>query len=117
MAAVALTVASLVTRAAPAEPDTAAGQEFMAAMQRVRQHAPEPPDSPALEAYVLHDYLVAARLRRDVQSNPNDALDTTVDEFLKAHGAQPVARPCAANGWQALPIVNAGTGSYPAPSM
>jgi hypothetical protein len=93
MAAVALTLAALVTRAAPAEPDTAAGQEFMAAMQRVRQHVPEPPDSPALEAYVLHDYLVAARLRRDVQSNPNDALDTTVDEFLKAHGAQPVARP------------------------
>ena len=93
MAAVALTLASLVTRAAPAEPDTAAGQEFMAAMQRVRQRAPEPPDSPALEAYVLHDYLVAARLRRDVQSNPNDSVDTTVDEFLKAHGAQPVARP------------------------
>jgi soluble lytic murein transglycosylase len=65
----------------------------MAAMQRVRQRAAEPPDSSALEAYVLHDYLVAARLRRDVQSNPSGPLDNTVDEFLKIHGTQPVARP------------------------
>ncbi len=88
-----LTLPSAVTHAAPAAPDTAVGLEFMAAMQRVRLHAPEPPDSPALDAYVLHDYLVAARLRRDVQANANDALDTTVDEFLKSRGAQPVTRP------------------------
>jgi soluble lytic murein transglycosylase len=67
-------------------------QEFMAAMQRIRQNLPEPPDSPALEAYVIHDYLVAARLRRDLAGIPGEAEDASVDAFLRAHAAQPVAR-------------------------
>jgi len=62
----------------------------MAAMQRVRQRLPEAPDSPALEAYVLHDYLVAARLRRDVAVNPSDDLDVVIEAFLRAHAGQPV---------------------------
>ena len=66
--------------------------EFIAAMQRVRQHAPEPPESPELQHYVIHDYLVAARLRRDLALNPSEDLDTTVDTFLHAHTGQPVAR-------------------------
>jgi soluble lytic murein transglycosylase len=65
-------------------------QDFMAAMQRVRQRLPETPDSPALEAYVLHDYLVAARLRRDVAVNPGDDLDVVIDAFLRVHAGQPV---------------------------
>ena len=65
-------------------------QEFIAAMQRVRQRLPETADSPALEAYVIHDYLVAARLRRNVADNPTAELDDTVDAFLRLHGAQPV---------------------------
>ena len=90
--ALALVLTAMASVAAPAEPDMAAAQDFMAAMQRVRQRTAEPADSPALEAYVIHDYLVAARLRRDVQLNPNDSLDTTVDEFLRTHGTQPVTR-------------------------
>ncbi len=63
----------------------------MAAMQRVRLHQPDLPDSPALEGYAIHDYLVAARLRRDLglKSDENDA---TIDAFLHEHAAQPVAR-------------------------
>ena len=74
----------------PAQDD--ARPEFMAAMQRLRQHLPDLPDSPALDAYVIHDYLVAARLRRDLAASPGDDLDTTIDAFLQAHAGQPVGR-------------------------
>lgn len=67
-------------------------QEFMAAMQRVRQHQPEPPDSAALEAYPIHDYLVAARLRRDLATQANEALDDAIDAFLTSRASLPVAR-------------------------
>src|SRR5579864_2301289 len=63
------------TSPASADPD-GTRQAFVAALQRVRLNLPETPDSPALEAYALHDYLVAARLRRDLQGQPGDALDT-----------------------------------------
>jgi soluble lytic murein transglycosylase len=66
--------------------------EFMAAMQRVRQRTPEQPDSPALQAYVIYDYLVAARFRRDLDLKPGEDLDTAIDTFLQAHTGQPVAR-------------------------
>src|SRR5580700_222113 len=75
-------------------PPTTAGdlestrQAFVAAMQRVRLHLPETPDSPALEAYAIHDYLVAARLRRDLSKAPADALDTAIEAFLQAHVGQ-----------------------------
>jgi soluble lytic murein transglycosylase len=65
--------------------------EFMAALQRIRQHLPEPADSPALEAYVIHDYLLAARLRRDLADIPSDALDASIDGFMRVHAGQPVA--------------------------
>jgi len=71
----------------PAAPVVA---EFIAAMQRVRQHVPEPPDSPALAGYVIHDYLVAARLRRDLAMSPAEDLDDRIDAFIKAHAGQPV---------------------------
>ena len=67
-------------------------QQFIAAMQRVRQRATEPPDSPALDSYVIHDYLVAARLRRDLAGKPGEDLDAAVDAFLHDHAGQPVAR-------------------------
>jgi len=66
--------------------------EFMAATQRIRQRAPEPPDSPALQAYVIYDYLVAARFRRDLELKPGADLDAAIDTFLQAHTGQPVAR-------------------------
>jgi soluble lytic murein transglycosylase len=66
--------------------------QFIAAMQRVRSNLPEPPDSPALQAYAIYDYLVAARLRRNLALTPGDQMDQTIDEFLNAHAGQPVGR-------------------------
>ena len=77
---------------APPSTQQAPREEFLAAMQRVRLNLPEPPDSAALRNYSIYEYLLAARLRRDLSSAPNDALDTAVDGFLRAHSAQPVAR-------------------------
>ncbi len=75
---------------APALPAIARAS-FIEAMQRVRTGLPEPPDPPALKNYPIFDYLVAARLRRDLGATSNDALDTAVDAFLRAHAGQPVA--------------------------
>src|SRR5580692_7631298 len=66
-------------------------QAFVAAMQRIRMNLPDTPDSPALEAYAIHDYLVAARYRRDLVNKPDDALDAAIDAFLQAHAGLPVA--------------------------
>ena len=71
--------------------DDTARLQFTAAMQRVRQHAAEPPDSKALQSYVIYDYLVAARLRGELAANPGDSLDGGIDAFLRAHAGQPVA--------------------------
>ena len=76
----------------PAAAREAGAQEFIAAMQRVRDRVPEPPDSPLLVGYVLHDYLTAARLRRDLLLIPSDTLDEAIDSFLRAHAGQPVSR-------------------------
>jgi soluble lytic murein transglycosylase len=84
--------------AAPAKGTTAAAdqdavrQAFVAAMQRIRLQQPDTPDSPALQAYALHDYLIAARLRRDLTQKPGNDLDAVIDEFLQSHAGQPVAR-------------------------
>jgi soluble lytic murein transglycosylase len=59
-------------------------------MQRIRLHQPEPADSPALEAYAIHDYLIAARLRRDLALKPGEDLDAAIDAFQKAHLGEPV---------------------------
>jgi soluble lytic murein transglycosylase len=74
-----------------ADPD-GARQEYVAAMQRVRLNLPETPDSSALEAYAIHDYLVAARFRRDLIKKPDEGLDTAIDVFLQARAGQPVTR-------------------------
>jgi soluble lytic murein transglycosylase len=66
----------------------------MTAMQRVRMNleAPEPPDSAALKAYPIYDYLVAARLRRSLTWTPSEELDPVIDAFLHVHEGQLVAR-------------------------
>jgi soluble lytic murein transglycosylase len=69
-----------------------AREEFLAAMQRVKFPASEIPDSAALQSYVIYDYLVAARLRRDLDLRPGDELDAAIDAFLQAHARQPVTR-------------------------
>jgi soluble lytic murein transglycosylase len=70
--------------------NTPVRDEFVAAMQRIRLHQPDSPDSAALEQYAIHDYLVAARLRRDLAAGADDNLDSAIDAFLLAHAAQPV---------------------------
>jgi soluble lytic murein transglycosylase len=68
-------------------------REFTAAMQRLRQHLPDEADSPQLKAYAIYDYLLAARLRRDLALSGADAeLDGKIDEFLQARAGLPVAR-------------------------
>jgi soluble lytic murein transglycosylase len=67
-------------------------QAFVAAMQRVREGLPESPDSAELRAYVIHDYLIAARFRRDLPDKAGDALDAAIDAFLQARAGQPVTR-------------------------
>ncbi len=74
----------------PAAEINAARDEFVAAMQRIRLHQPDIADSPALERYAIHDYLVAARLRRDLSAGADDHLDTAIDAFLQAHAGAPV---------------------------
>ncbi len=76
---------------AGAEP-AALSQVFVAALRRVRLNLPEPPDSPALQAYAIYDYLVAARLRRDLSQQPGADLDARIDAFMQAHAGEPVAR-------------------------
>jgi soluble lytic murein transglycosylase len=66
--------------------------EFVAAMQRIRLHTPDTPDSPALQSYAIYDYLIAARLRRDLAQRADETLDATIDGFLRARTGQPVAR-------------------------
>ena len=69
----------------------AARRLFIAAMQRVDSHLADLPDPPILQSYPLYEYLLAARLRRDLRRLPGEALDATIDTFLYAHAHQPVA--------------------------
>ncbi len=71
---------------------TTPAQEFQLAMQRVRLHEPDETDSAALRGYVIYDYLLAARLRRDLRSTPSEELDTRIDQFLKTRATLPVSR-------------------------
>lgn len=79
------------SRTAIADPGSA-GRDFIDAMQRIRLNQPEAADSPALKAFAIYDYLVAARFRRDLIKQPDAALDGTIDAFLQAHAGQPVTR-------------------------
>jgi soluble lytic murein transglycosylase len=84
--------------AAPADDAAAVRLEFIAAMQRLQLPtsqtipASAPPDSQALRSYAIYDYLIAARLRRDLDLHPGDELDAAIDTFLAAHVRQPVSR-------------------------
>ena len=84
-----------------AEPDDVR-QEFVAAMQRVRLNQPDTPDPPALVAYAIHDYLVAARYRRDLIEKPDDALDAAIDAFLLARAGLPVTHGLRRDWLQSL---------------
>src|SRR5215469_8759324 len=87
-------------KAAVIAPEDSVREEFVAAMQRVRQHLPDQPDSPALQRYIIHDYLIAARLRRDLVANPGEDLDNKIEAFLHEHAGQPVSH-AVRNEWLA----------------
>jgi soluble lytic murein transglycosylase len=87
---VSLSLSLLALTSASASADEDARQAFVAAMQRVRLNQADLPDSAALEGYAIHDYLVAARLRRDLTKRPGEALDSDIDTFLQAHAGEPV---------------------------
>jgi soluble lytic murein transglycosylase len=73
--------------------DSDAGkQAFVQAMQRITLRQPDAPDPPALRSYAIYEYLVAARLRRDINLHPDEELDRRVDAFLKDQGSRPVTR-------------------------
>ena len=67
-------------------------QEFIAAMRRVSSHGAESADSAALIAYPIYDYLLAARLRRDLAEKPGTDLDASIDTFLQDRPHLPVTR-------------------------
>ena len=54
----------------------APSEEFVAAMQRLRLQQPDATDSAALKAYPIYEYLVAARLRRDLERFADERVDT-----------------------------------------
>jgi soluble lytic murein transglycosylase len=85
------------TARASATPATAARQLFIEAMQRAALGLPGPADPAVLRAYPLYEYLLAARLQRQLQQSgagPDTlaALDVRIDAFLRAHAGQPVTR-------------------------
>jgi soluble lytic murein transglycosylase len=84
--------ACVIASANAPPPQPSATEEFVAAMRRVRTNLPEPPDSSALKDYPIYDYLIAARLRRDLAASPNEEIDSAIDGFLRAHTGQPVVQ-------------------------
>ena len=94
-ALVGVLLSSLASGAKPPKapaPREDARQDFIDAMLRIKLHLPEQPDSRALKAYAIYEYLEAARLRRDLQAHADEDLDTHVSAFLQTHASEPVAR-------------------------
>jgi soluble lytic murein transglycosylase len=77
-------------------------QEFLSALQRIRLHQPDATDSAALQSYVLYDYVLAARLRRELALRRDAGLDESIDGFLQSHPGQPVARGLRRDWLQSL---------------
>jgi soluble lytic murein transglycosylase len=82
--------ACVLASANAAPPQPSAAEEFVAAMRRVRSSAPEPPDTSVLKAYPIYEYVIAARLRRDLAASPGEQIDDAIDGFLNAHSGEPV---------------------------
>jgi len=72
-------------------PESSLRQAFTAALARVAARQPDLPDPPALQSYAIYDYLVAARLRRDLVAAPGVELDARIEAFVQARAGLPVA--------------------------
>jgi soluble lytic murein transglycosylase len=81
-----------VPPAEPAPRQMPATREFIAAMHRLQLGLPDTTDSSELKQYPIYDYLVAARLRRDLSQHPSEQLDTVIDGFMRTHAGLPVTR-------------------------
>lgn len=66
--------------------------EFMRAYAAASNDAQATPDGDALRAYVLYPYLEQARIQRVLAAQDFVAADHAAEEFLKAHGGEPVTR-------------------------
>jgi soluble lytic murein transglycosylase len=73
--------------------------QFRAALARVGQAGSVPVDPPALRAYAVYPYLVAARLQAALAAEPpaarNSPLDARIAAFLQRHADEPVTRALA----------------------
>ena len=110
-------VALAPASAIPPSQQIATPEEFMAAMQRVRMNLPEPPDSAALKNSPIYDYLVAARLRRDLTRSPNEEVDSAIDGSCSHMPRSRSRMRCAISGWRVSLSAVVGTGSCRAPPM
>src|SRR5271165_1084984 len=92
LALLSMLAAGTALSAAGVGQQAAGREEFLAAMNRVRLHLPEPPDPPALKGFPIYHYLLAARLRRDLDSTPLEPVDAAINEFMRTHAGLPVTR-------------------------
>jgi len=67
-------------KSAPKINEAAVQAEFKAAIQRIRQHQPDQPDSSALKSYAIYDYLLVAPSA--VTSNRSPAMTWTRQSTL-----------------------------------
>ncbi len=102
----ALFIAAFLTCTGARAKDTAGDElgrtAFIAAMQRLTDHQADLPDPAALKRYPIYDYLLAARLRRDLAQAADEALDARIDGFAQAHAGEPVVRTLRHDWLQSL---------------
>jgi soluble lytic murein transglycosylase len=79
---------------------------FRAALSSVGHAGPLSTDSPALRAYAIYPYLVAARLQAALSGAPATGVDSQLDAqiaaFLQQHHGEPVTRALAHEWLQSL---------------
>jgi soluble lytic murein transglycosylase len=88
-----------VIRSTPGSDTPAVRAAFRAALARVGQAGLPPADPPALRAYAIYSYLIAARLQATLSGHPatgaDPQLDALIAAFLQEHRGEPVTRALA----------------------
>jgi len=84
--------AAEVVRRNPGADTAAVRAAFRAALARAGAAGTTPADPPALRAYAIYPYLVAARLQTALSGEPvpDRQLDTRIASFLQEHAGEPV---------------------------